>query len=171
MIRSRLHLIAALLLAAAVQACSQFGGMGGGMRHGGGDRRSGQEGNEQRSNETARLSANDQIRLRLTDLRIALNLTREQAAPWQAYEDKVIEMFSDSGRDAGVSAGGNALNQIDRRVTAEQSRAAAMEQLSNAAKKLYSTLTDEQKRVADRMLASTVPVASLGLETPSRGGR
>ena len=80
-------------------------------------------------------------------------------------------MFSDSRRDAGVSAGGNALNQIDRRVTAEQSRAAAMEQLSNAAKKLYSTLTDEQKRVADRMLASTVPVASLGLATPSRGGR
>ena len=167
MIHSRMHLIAALLLAMAVQACSQFGG----MRNSGGDRRSGREGNEQRSNETARLSANDQIRLRLTDLRIALSLTPEQAAPWQAYEDKVTEMFSDSGRDAGVSDGGNALNQIERRVTAEQSRAAAMEQLSNAAKTLYSTLTDEQKRVADRMLASTVPVASLGLATPSRGGR
>ena len=66
-------------------------------------------------------------------------------------------MLSDSARDAGVSTGGNALNQIDRRVTAEQRRAAAMQQLSNAAKKLYSTLTGEQKRVADRMLAGTVP--------------
>jgi len=168
MIRSRLHLIAALLLAMAVPACSQFGGMGGG-RHGGG--RFGQEGNEQRSNETARLSANDQIRLRLTDLRVALKLEPEQAAPWQAYEDRVIEMLADSERDAGVSAGGNALNQVDRRVAAEHRRAAAMDQLSNAARKLYSTLTDEQKRVADRMLASTVPVESLGPATSSRGGR
>ncbi len=114
MIRSRPHLVAALLLATAVQACSQFGGMGGGTRYGGGGRRSGQDGNEQRSNEAARLSVNDQIRLRLTEVRIALNLTPEQAAPWQAYDDKVVEMLSDSGRDAGAAAGGNALNQIDR---------------------------------------------------------
>jgi hypothetical protein len=144
--RSRLHLIAALLLALAVEACSQLGG----MLPGGGDRRSGREGNEQRSNVTARLSANDQIRLRLTDLRIALSLKPEQAGAWQAYDDKVIEILSDSARDAKGSAGGNALNQIDR-------RAAAMQQLSNAAKKLYSTLTDQQKLVADRMLPGTVP--------------
>ena len=154
--RSRLHFIAALLLAMAVPACSQLG-LGGGTRDGGGDRRSGREGNEQRSNVTARLSANDQIRLRLTDLRIALGLKPEQAGPWQTYDDKVIEMLSDSAHDAGVSAGGNALNQIDRLVTAEQRRAAAMQQLSNAAKKLYSTLTDQQKLVADRLLPGTVP--------------
>ena len=154
--RSRPHLIAALLLAMAVQACSQLGGMLG-TRHDSGDRRSGREGNEQRSNEVARLSANDQIRLRLADLRIALSLKPEQAGPWQTYDDKVIEILSDSARDAGVSAGGNALNQIDRRVITEQRRAAAMQQLSNAAKKLYSTLTDQQKLVADRLLSGTVP--------------
>jgi hypothetical protein len=32
-----------------------------------------------------------------------------------------------------------------------------MQQLSNAAKKLYSTLTDQQKLVADRLLPGTVP--------------
>jgi hypothetical protein len=32
-----------------------------------------------------------------------------------------------------------------------------MQQLSNAAKKLYSTLSDEQKRTADRLLPGTIP--------------
>ncbi len=146
--RSRLHLIAALLLAMAVQGCSQLG-LGGGTPKGGGDR-SGRDGNEQRSSGIARLSANDQIRLHLTDLRIALGLKPEQAGPWQTYDDKVIEILSDSANDAAVPAGGNALNRIDR-------RAAAMQQLSNAAKKLYSILSDEQKRIADRLLPGTVP--------------
>lgn len=170
MIRSRLHVVAALFLASALSACSQFGGMGGG-RHGGGDRRSGQEANEQRPLELTRMSANDQIRLRLRDLRSALNLTPEQAALWQAYENKVIELLSDSVRDTGASSGGNALSQIDRRVTAEQRHAAAMEQLANSARQFYSTLTDDQKRTADRMLASTMPVRTFGLATPSGGGR
>ena len=147
--RSRPLLIAALLLAMAAQGCAQLGDMIG-TRQSGGDRRSGREGNEQRSNAVARLSANDQIRLRLTELRIALSLKPEQIGAWQTYDDKVIEMLSDSARDVAVSAGGNALNQIER-------RAAAMQQLSNAAKKLYSTLTDPQKLVADRMLPGTVP--------------
>src|SRR5471030_741732 len=107
--RDGVHLIAALLLAVVVQGCSQFGGMGGGMRHGGGDRRSGQEGNEQRPLELARMSTSDQIRLRLTDVRIALNLTAEQAAPWQAYENKVVEMLLNPGHDAGTPGTGNAL--------------------------------------------------------------
>ena len=167
MIRRRLQVIGALLLITAVQGCSQFGG----MRHGGGDRRSGQGNNDQSLSEVTRLSVNDQIRLRLTELRVTLGLTPEQAAPWQAYEDKVIEMLSDSERDAGASTGGNALIQIDRRVTAEQRRAASLEQLSHIAKRLYSVLTAEQKRIADRMLASTVPSETLGLAAPARGDR
>jgi hypothetical protein len=145
--------------------------MGGGMRHGGGDRRAGQEGNEQRPLDLARMSTNDQIRLRLTDLRIALNLTPEQAAPWQAYENKAVEMLVNAGRDAGAAGGGNALTQVDRRVAAEQTRVAELVQLANVARKLYSTLTDEQKRIADRMLASTIPVEPLSPATPSRSNR
>ena len=167
MVRGRLRAVAVLLPAMALAACSSFGGLGGG-RHGG---RSGQDSSEQRSSEAARLSANDQIRLRLTDLRVDLHLTPEQAAPWQAYEDQVIGMISDSGRDAGAFAGGDALNQIGRRVAAEQRRAAALEQLANAARKLYATLTDEQRRIADRQLAGTVPVETFGTAAPSRGRR
>lgn len=164
----RLHLVAALSLVMLVPACS---GPGGGMRHGGGERRSAQDGSQQRPLELARMSTNDQIRLRLTDVRIALNLKPEQAAVWQAYENKVLEILLNPGGDAGASTGVNAVNQIDRRAAAEQNRAAAMEQLAAAARKLYSTLTDEQKRTADRMLASTVPVEVTGVATPVRGGR
>ncbi len=170
MIRSRLHVVTALILASALPACSQFGGMGGG-RHGGGDRRSGQEAKDQRPLEVSRMSVNDQIRLRLSDLRVALNLTPEQAPVWQTYETKALEFLSESERDARASSDGNALSQIDRRVTAEQRHAAAMEQLANSARQFYSTLTDDQKRTADRMLASTIPVGALGLAAAPRGGR
>jgi hypothetical protein len=79
-------------------------------------------------------------------------------------------MLVNSGRNAGVSSG-TALNQIDRRVAAEHTRVVEMEQLADAARKLYATLTDEQKRIADRVLASTVPVEPLSPATPSRSGR
>jgi hypothetical protein len=170
MIPNRLHVVTALFLASALSACSQFGGMGGG-RHGGGDRRSGQEAREQRPLELTRMSVNDEIRLRLSDLRIALNLTPEQVPLWQAYETKAIELLSDSARDTGASSGGNALSQIDRRVTVDQRRAAEMEQLAKSARQFYLKLTDDQKRTADRTLASTIPTVTLGLAAASRASR
>ena len=169
MIRSRLHVITALFLAGALSACSQFGGMGGG-RHGG-DRHSGRDADAQRPLELSRMSVNDEIRLRLSDLRIALNLTSGQAASWEAYEHKAVELLSDSQRGAGASSGGNALSQIDRRVTAELKHAATMEELVNSARQFYAKLTDDQKRTADRMLVSTIPMGTFGLPTPSRSGR
>jgi hypothetical protein len=154
--RSRLHLIAVLLLTAAVAGCSQLGDIVG-TRRADEDRRTAQKSNEQRANLTTRLSANDQIRLRMRDLRIALNLKPEQIGAWQAYDDKVIEILSDLAHTAGGPADGNALSQADQRVAAEQKRAVLMQQLSNAARKLYTTLSDEQKRTADRLLPGTIP--------------
>jgi len=95
--------------------------------------------------------------LRLRDLKIALNLKPEQTGAWQAYDDKVIEILSVLAHDTGAPADGNALSQAEQRVSAEQKRAVLTQQLSNAAKKLYSTLTDEQKRTADRLLPGTIP--------------
>ena len=103
--RSRLHLIAALLLAVAAPGCSQLGEIVG-TRRADEDRRSTQKSNEQRANLATRLSANDQIRLRLRDLKIALNLKPEQTGAWQAYDDKVIEILSVLAHDAGAPADG-----------------------------------------------------------------
>ena len=169
-VRSPQHVVTALLLLTVLQACSQFGGMAGG-RHGGGERRTGREDNNQRPLDLARMSADDQIRLRLTDLRIALNLTAEQAAPWQAYESKVIDMLAASEHAIVAPSGGNAINQVDARIAAEQKRAAAAELLAHSARKLYAVLNEEQKRTADRLLAGTVPTAASGALPPARGAR
>jgi hypothetical protein len=161
-----LHLVFALVLTIAVSACSQYGRAGGGD-----DRRAAQDGSGQRPLDLSRMSGNDQIRLRLTDAKVALNLTSEQAGSWQHYESKVIELLAITGRGAADSNSGNSLAEIDRNVVIEQSRAAAMEQIADAARKLYAVLTDEQKRTANRVLPGIVPAGSAGPATPARGGR
>lgn len=167
-VRCRLKFIAVLMLAIAVQGCSQFGGSG---KRGGGDRGLGQDRDVQRPLELSRMSANDQIRLRLTDARVALHLTAAQTFAWQTYENKVIEMLSSVGREAVETGGGNAMTQIDRQVATEQRYAATLEQLTGYARQLYAVLDDEQKRTADRLLPGTVPTQGLEAAPVSRGGR
>jgi len=144
-----------LTLAVSVPALAQFGGMRrGGAESGGAGRL--RPGGDDLSGVT-RMSANDQLRMQLTDTRIALKLEPAQNAAWQAYEDRVISLLSDLSRGASQSTGGDAIKQIDLKVDVARNRLAAMEELSDAAKKLYAALSAEQKPVADRMLAGTVP--------------
>ncbi|HTP63610.1 MAG TPA: Spy/CpxP family protein refolding chaperone [Burkholderiales bacterium] len=127
---------------------SRHGGMGGGSRQGsGGDDLSG----------VTRMSANDKIRMQLTDARFALQLTPEQNPLFQAYQDRVIGLLSDVGRAAEAPQGEDALKQLDRRVDQARNRLAEMEEISGAAKRLYAALSPEQKTIADRVLPGTVP--------------
>jgi hypothetical protein len=117
------------------------------------------------------LSANDQIRLRLASLRIALELRAEQTSAWQVYENKVMEMLSELESATGPPADGNALTQIDRQLVAERKRAATLEELFSAAKALYIVLSDDQKRVADSLLLGTMPMESLAVGPSPRERR
>jgi hypothetical protein len=127
---------------------SRHGGMGGGSRqNSGGDDLSG----------VTRMSANDKIRMQLTDARFALQLTPEQNPLFQAYQDRVIGLLSDLGRGADAPQGEDALKQIDRRVDQARNRLAAMQGISDAAKQLYAALSPEQKTIADRVIPGTVP--------------
>jgi hypothetical protein len=107
--------------------------------------------------EVTRLSANDQFRLRLTSVGLALKLTPDQKASWQAYEDKVLRLLSGPSEPTSTSTGDSALTQIDQKVGLARTELAAMQALSDAARKLYAILSEDQKIVADRMLAGTVP--------------
>jgi hypothetical protein len=148
-------LLGALGLAAMGEAGAQFGGGGGmGRRSGGGSPR---DSAGERS-ETTRLSANDQIRMQLTNARLVLKLTPEQNPPWQSYEDKVLGLIAEQPQSASESA----VKQIDRNAEVLRSRLAAMQDLADAVKKLYATLSDDQKVVAERMLGATVPPAYAG---------
>jgi hypothetical protein len=156
-------LLGALGLAAMGEAGAQFGGSGGmGRRGAGSPRDSGGE-----RSEVTRLSANDQIRMQLTNTRLALKLTAEQNPAWQSYEDKVIALISEQPQSASDSA----VKQIDRNAELLRSRLAAMQDLAYAAKDLYAILSGDQKAVAERMLGATVPPAYVGPRSASyRGG-
>jgi len=150
----RLILVFVILASVCTQAAAQFGGMKrGGIDNGGtGRSRSGDD-----LSGVTRMSANDQLRMQITDTRLSLKLEPAQNPLWQAYEDRVLALLSDLSRGTSVSSGGDAMKQIDLNVDLARNRLAAMEGLSDAAKKLYAVLSPEQKQVADRMLPGTVP--------------
>ena len=155
---SPIRLLLALLLAfASAQAQAQFGG----GRHGGSGSGSRQNAGSEPS-EVTRMTPNDQVRMQLNSVRSALRLSPEQNAAWQAYEDRVIELLEDMARVAEPPAGEGALKQIDRKVDVVRNRLAALEDLSDAARKLYASLSSDQKIVADRMLPGTVPALYSG---------
>lgn len=164
----RLAILSLVLLTACGQALAQFGG----MRRGGGD--SGTRNRSDSSGELSgvtRISANDQIRLQMTDFRLALKLAPEQNPLFDAYQSKVFDLLSDLSRGGSTPSEEPAPKQIDRKVDTVRNRLAAMEELSDAAKKLYAALNDEQRKIADRMLAGTVPTLYSGLpDAAQRGG-
>jgi hypothetical protein len=156
----RVALAIALMLAA--HACTQTGGPRHGGRRGGGDGGFARERGDRSDSGVTRLSANDRVRLHLTEVEIALKLIPDQAPLWQAYERGVIELISGREPDQETYRDDGALGEIDRRARAARNRAAAMERLSDDARKLYSSLDTEQKRVADQLLPGTVPAEPLG---------
>jgi hypothetical protein len=161
------HLILfAVALATSLPAAAQFGGSRRGASGGGAERGGGMARDSARSDAT-RMNADDQFRMQLTDIQLALKLAPEQRPAWQAYERIVLDLLSDLRRGSPASEPGQgAPQQIERKVDVVRNRLAAMEDLSAAAKKFYAVLTDEQKVVADRLLAGTVPSLYPGARQP-----
>ena len=146
-------------LVAAGQAFGQFGGLFRRGSSGGGESRSRQDEGNQAQSEVLRMSAGDKIRLELTKVRVSLNLTPDQLAPWQGYESKVIELLDDPSQGPRAAGGDGAAKQIDQNASALRKRLAEFEDLAAATAKLYATLSADQRSVADRMLPATVPPA------------
>ena len=111
---------------------------------------------------------NSQARVQLARVRSALKLTPEQAPSWQLYEGKVVELLDELGRGFSPPAGVTAIRQIDARVDVVRHRLTAMEDIADAAAKLYGVLSTEQKGTADRLLAATLPTPYPGLQTRAK---
>jgi hypothetical protein len=154
-----------LLLIAVLAGCGTFGRGG---RGDGDDRRGPNEAREPRMGEVTRLTVNDQLYLRLTEARLALQLAPAQMPAWDAYQSKAVEFIGDAERHTGVAGDGAAPAQFDRRISAEQQRTAALVQLAAQAKKLYAALNDTQRRTADRLLVSTLPLGALAVPPAPR---
>ena len=166
-------MVIAVLASLPGRSEAQFGGPMGGMR--GGPPADGPGG---RPRGPVMASGNHliaSIEQQLDNLRFQLKLRTEQEAAWLAYQDKVGALIADQLRPATPVSieSGNALRQIDRKTDVVRNRLAALEDIGDAARRLYDELDERQRATADRLLAATVPALYSGLaaERPEGDGR
>jgi LTXXQ motif family protein len=142
-----------LTLALGAVACAPAGRMGPGGEAGGRD-----------GLRHARMPGNG-MQIRLRDTALQLKLTPQQVPLWNEYERKVSLLLSDMLRAQPEPPPNlSAMQEIGRKVDIARDRLAAMEDVADAAARLYGSLSAEQKKVADLRLAATVPSGDAGLD-------
>ena len=113
------------------------------------------------------------IEVTLYELEEDLKLTDSQRPLWQSYADKVRAMISDAARErarAKSVAQMSVLQRLDHMVDVERNRLTAMEDIAQAAKTLYASLTPDQRHAADPRLANIVAApAALGAAPAAPG--
>lgn len=173
-----------LVLATLVPAelSAQFGGgfPGGGMR--GGSR--GGQGGPGKAQRTEKEQPVAKVQDRsapvfslLKSFQDDLQLTPEQQSVWQSYADKIMALADDISRERGKGEGiaqMKALQRIDHTVDVARNRLTALEDIGDAAKKLFGRLTPQQQAIADPRLATIVQEVALEASVgvfPERRGR
>jgi hypothetical protein len=159
-------------LVLALAACSPMGERGGGPERG--------DGGERPRAGGAAFSGIDQVRLQLRDTAQALDLTPKQVPLWEAYQDKVGALINDLHRiEPYRPPRQGAVRQIGAKVDQARNRLAALEEVQEAADRLYQSLDEKQRQIADQRLSGTVPAlyacpagggAEGGGEMPRGGG-
>ena len=112
------------------------------------------------------------VQYRLELLEEDLRIRPEQQKAWLNYRDRVLKLAEDAQRTARSALGGDlpAPQRLDRLSDIARDRLTAIEDIVDAGKQLYATLTPGQQTVADRRLA--VPVMALaGVEPNSAAAR
>lgn len=106
----------------------------------------------------------DRWSAQLDQTALELNLTPRQLVVWEDYQARTRALMNEQLRDEPSAARRlTAPQQIDTRVATVRHRLAAIEEVAAAATRLYEILDPEQKAVADRRLAATVPPLYSGL--------
>lgn len=112
----------------------------------------------------------DQLQNQLKSTADELKLTPKQLPLWDDYQEKVGALMSDMLRIPPYrGANQGAMQQINSKINTVRNRLTALEDIAEAAKKLYDSLDDVQKKVADRRLALTVPTLYSGLAASDGG--
>ncbi len=164
--------LATAALAISGAACGQMpGGAGAGRGARGGDssRMGINRPAEQDVNPAANVLA--VVQYRLDQLDLDLLLSPDQRPAWLAYRERVLRMAEDSQRAARAALGGDmpAPKRLDKLADIARDRLTAVEDIVDAGKNLYATLTPAQQIVADRRMA--VPVMALAGVEPTGGAR
>lgn len=155
-------------LALALTACAPMGGReggpGGGMGRGQDMDRPGERAMGATGGGGGVQTVLDQLQTQLRDTAEELKLNPKQLPLWENYQEKVGALMSDLLRIAPYRPGNQgALQQIGNKVNTVRNRLAALEDVAEAAARLYESLDEGQKKVADRRLAQTVPTLYSGL--------
>ena len=112
------------------------------------------------------------VQYRLELLEEDLRLRPEQNAAWAAYRSRVLKLAEDTQRASRTALGGDltAPKRLDKLADIARDRLTAIEDIVDAGKALYATLTPDQQMRADRRMA--VPVMALaGVEPNSSDNR
>lgn len=105
-----------------------------------------------------------QLQGQLQDTATALKLGPTQLVLWDVYQERVGALMADQLKLAPYrNSRQNAPQQIAGKVDTVRNRLTALEEIQEAANKLYASLDDEQKRTADRLLPATIPTLYSGL--------
>ena len=100
------------------------------------------------------------VALRMSQLEEDLQITAPQMPLWKTYRSRVMDMLEDTKRGPRVSASETtATKRLDALADMARNRLAAVEDIVEAGKALYASLSPAQKQVADRRLA--LPLATL----------
>lgn len=97
----------------------------------------------------------------------SLKLNPKQLPFWNAYQDRLSALIADQMRLSPYRSRQDAIQLIAQKVDTVRNRLAAMEDVQEAAAALYAALDDGQKKVADRLLAPTVPALNAGISCES----
>ena len=110
---------------------------------------------------------------RLQQAAEGLKLSPTQAVLWDAYQEKVGALMADQMKLQPYRSRQTAMQQNGQKVDTVRHRLAAMEDIQEAAGKLYAALNEEQKKTADQLLPSTVPAlySGIGSGGGNSGGR
>ena len=112
----------------------------------------------------------DTVATSMSALESQIQLNPTQQTAWQAYQEKVGRMMADQGRQSATPEDWDALKKIEQKVDTVRNRLAAMEDVADAARRFYQTLTPDQKKQADNLLPPTLPALYSGGGTPRNPG-
>jgi hypothetical protein len=114
----------------------------------------------------------DQVQLQLGELEEDLHLSSTQRRLWTVYADRVQKLAGDVARDRDRLRfpKGTAAEQFDFVADRARDRLTAIEDISDAGKQLYASLSPTQREIADRrMVRVAVPLVTNVQGVPASG--
>lgn len=166
--------LAAIVVAmAAAGAAAQYPGGGGGGRPGG----AGSGGRSalpelRMSPEKAPIPMADQVEIQLGELEEDLRLSSAQRPLWKVFADRVQKLAGDVARDRDKLRfpKGTTAEQFDFVADKARDRLTAIEDIGDAGKQLYASLSPTQKEIADRrMVRLAIPLVTNVQAAPATG--